>query len=147
VALVVLTSGSTGDSKLVALSADAVHASSETALQRLGGAGQWLLALPAHYIAGLNVLARSIAAGTEPVLLPLGPFDPGGFAQAAAKLTHAKRFTSLIPTQLDRLLDDPDGTEALRTFSAVLVGGQATPRSIADRARGAGINLVRTYGS
>ena len=146
-ALVVATSGSTGDSKLVALGANAVRASSASAAQRLGGHGQWLLALPAHYIAGLNVLARSIAAGTEPVVLPPGPFEPSGFVDAAAALTHANRFTSLVPVQLARLLDDPGGVDALRSLSAVLVGGQATPRILVDRARDAGVALVRTYGS
>lgn len=147
VALVVHTSGSTGDSKLVALSADAVRASSAAAAQRLGGYGQWLLALPAHYIAGLNVLARSIAAGTDPAVMPPGPFEAAAFARAAARLTHERRFTSLVPAQLSRLLDDPDGSDALRSFAAVLVGGQATPPGLLDRAREAGVSVVRTYGS
>ena len=41
-------------------------AASESAL---GGPGQWVLALPTHYIAGLNVLVRSIAAGFDPVVV------------------------------------------------------------------------------
>src|SRR4051812_14450893 len=62
VALVVETSGSTGRPKRVVLSADAVLASAAASESALGGPGQWLLALPVHYIAGLNVLARSITA-------------------------------------------------------------------------------------
>ena len=65
VALVVETSGSTGDPKRVALSADAVLANAAASESALGGPGQWVLALPTHYIAGLNVLARSIAAETD----------------------------------------------------------------------------------
>lgn len=147
VALVVRTSGSTGDAKLVALAAAALRAGSAAAAERLGGVGQWLLALPAHYIAGLNVLARSIHAGTMPVVLPPGPFDPAAFADAAAKLTHGNRFTSLVPAQLARLLDDAAGLDALRSFRAVLVGGQATPRTLLEKASEAGVRLVRTYGS
>ena len=64
VALVVETSGSTGTPKRVALSADAVLANAAASESALGGPGQWVLALPTHYIAGLNVLARSIAAET-----------------------------------------------------------------------------------
>ena len=44
-------------------------AASEGALE---GPGQWLLALPVQYIAGSNVLARSLAAGTEPVVVAPG---------------------------------------------------------------------------
>ena len=35
-------------------------------LARLGGPGQWVLALPAHYVAGLQVVVRSVLAGTSP---------------------------------------------------------------------------------
>ena len=66
IALVVETSGSTGRPKRVALSADAVLASAGASESALGGPGQWVLALPTHYIAGLNVLVRSIAAGFDP---------------------------------------------------------------------------------
>ena len=47
--------------------ADAVLANAAASESALGGPGQWVLALPTHYIAGLNVLARSIAAETVPV--------------------------------------------------------------------------------
>ena len=68
VALVVETSGSTGSPKRVAIGADALLANAAASESALGGPGQWVLALPTHYIAGLNVLARSIAADTEPVV-------------------------------------------------------------------------------
>ena len=60
--LVVRTSGSTGDAKDVVLGRDAMLASAHAALDRLGGPGQWLLALPAEYVAGLQVLVRSLVA-------------------------------------------------------------------------------------
>lgn len=165
VALVVETSGSTGHAKRVALSADALLAGAAAADQALSGPGQWLLALPAHYIAGLNVLVRSITAGTEPVLLGSGGFDPGAFARAARRLDHPVRYVSLVPAQLAALLDAAEserGSEAagagsapddagvagaLRGFAAVLVGGQATPASLIARARLLGVPIVRTYGA
>ena len=147
VALVVATSGSTGAPKLVALSAAAVRASSAAAHEALGGPGQWLLALPAHYIAGLNVLARSLAAGTALVTLPSTPFDPVAFAAAADSMQHGRRYTSLVPAQLARLLDDVAAHESLRRFDAILVGGQATPPALLERAREVGATVVRTYGS
>src|SRR4051812_21756443 len=44
--LVVVTSGSTGGGRAALLSAAAVRASAAATLERLGGPGHWLLALP-----------------------------------------------------------------------------------------------------
>src|SRR3954449_11358212 len=67
--LVVETSGSTGRPKRVVLSRRAVLASIAATERRLDGAGRWLLTLPASYVAGLQVICRSLAAGQPPVLL------------------------------------------------------------------------------
>ncbi|WP_329607984.1 hypothetical protein [Microbacterium sp. KUDC0406] len=61
-AVVIATSGSSGVPKRVVLSADALRASGRATAGRIGE-GQWMLALPAGYVAGLQVLARSLAAG------------------------------------------------------------------------------------
>ena len=90
-ALVVGTSGSTGTPKRTALTARALAASAEAteAFFRVEGSpvttSQWLLALPAHYVAGAQVLARSVLAGTSPVIArsvtePI-PFSPDVFTQ------------------------------------------------------------------
>ena len=151
VALVVETSGSSGVPKRVMLPADAVLAGAAAADGALSGPGQWVLALPAHYVAGTNVLVRSIAAGTEPEVLAPGHFDPVAFAEAASRLDHPVRYASLVPAQLAAVLDaaehDADVADAARSFAAVLVGGQATPASLVDRARASGVAVVRTYGS
>lgn len=151
VAVVVETSGSTGTGKRVALSADALLAGAAAADQALGGPGNWLLALPTHYIAGLNVLSRSIVAGTTPSLVAPGHFTAEAFADAADRLevgpAAPRRYTSLVPVQLARVLDDPRATAALARFDAVLVGGQATPAPLRERARAAGVRAVTTYGA
>jgi len=151
VALVVETSGSTGTGKRVALSSEALLAGAAAADAALGGPGGWVLALPTHYIAGLNVLTRSITAGTAPVVVAPGHFDAGAFADAADRLVTGpgapRRYTSLVPVQLARVLDDERATRALAGFDAVLVGGQATPAPLRDRARAAGVRIVTTYGA
>ncbi len=53
-------------------------------------------------------------------------------------LSSPDRFTSLVPAQLATLLDDPAATETLAEFRRVLVGGQAVPAALAERARGRG---------
>ena len=138
--LVVATSGSTGEPKHVLLSRRALRASATATATRLGGHGQWLLNLPPTYVAGLQVLFRSVLAGTTPVV------QDGTLADAAARMSGERRYVSLVPTQLHRLLDDPASAEALRGFSAVLVGGSAVPVALRERAVGAGVPVVATYG-
>lgn len=147
IALVVQTSGSTGTPKRVALSADALLASAAASEAALGAPGQWLLALPAHYIAGINVLARSITAGTDPVILPSGHFDPLAFATAAVMMQHPVRFTSLVPAQLARLVETDAALDILRRFNRILVGGQSTPIALLAQALELGLNVTHTYGS
>ncbi len=144
-ALVVETSGSTGAAKQVLLPGAALRASGEATAAVLGGHGQWLLAVPGHHVAGLQVLARSLLAGTEPVVMDLSDgFTPDRFAAAAALLEAGRRFVSLVPTQLVRLLSD--GVDVLRGFDAVLIGGAAAPAALVGAARDAGVHLVTTYG-
>ncbi|MEZ5190515.1 MAG: AMP-binding protein [Schumannella sp.] len=147
VALIVETSGSTGAPKRVALSADAVLASAAASESALGGPGQWVLALPTHYIAGLNVLARSIAAGIDPVAVEGEHFTAEGFVKAAHRMGVPERFTALVPAQLATLLEDDAATKELRGFQAVLVGGQAMPVPLREAAAAAGVRVVRSYGS
>ncbi|WP_270887309.1 o-succinylbenzoate--CoA ligase [Pedococcus sp. 5OH_020] len=146
-ALVVGTSGSTGTPKLAMLPAGALLASAAATHERLGGPGSWLLAMPPHHIAGVQVLLRCLAAGTQPGFVDLSHgFKARAFTQAAARLAGDRRYTALVPTQLVRLLDDPEATSVLATFAAVLVGGAATPPALRQRARAAGVPVVTTYG-
>ncbi|TAJ48702.1 MAG: o-succinylbenzoate--CoA ligase [Herbiconiux sp.] len=151
IALVIETSGSSGLPKRVALSADALLASAAAAEGALGGPGQWLLALPTHYIAGVQVLVRSIAAGTTPLVLGRGHFSAADFAALADRLEAPVRYTSLVPAQLARLVTAAEADAGIRRsvsrFDAVLVGGQALPAALHERALALGIAVVRTYGS
>ncbi|MGW5716477.1 o-succinylbenzoate--CoA ligase [Amycolatopsis sp. NPDC003865] len=146
-AVVIATSGSTGAPKGVLLSARALTASAEATHARLGGPGQWLLATPAHYIGGLQVLVRSLLAGTSPVFLTGTGFRPDDFAAAAATLSGGRRYTALVPTQLVRLLDDGGaGLAAAKTFDAIVVGAAATSAALRERAADAGVAIVPAYG-
>jgi O-succinylbenzoic acid--CoA ligase len=91
---------------------------------------------------------RSVLAGTTPVVVDATRgFRTDAFARAADGLGAGRRYTSVVPTQLHRLLDGAVGVAALRQFDAVLVGGAATPRPLLDRARAAGVPVVRTFGA
>ena len=136
--LLIETSGSSGQPKRVVLSRDAVVASVEASAQRLGARGPWLLALPSAYVAGVQVICRSLLAGHEPVVV-----DGLDFARADTQ----GRFTSLVPTQLHRLVQDEEQVEALRGLHTILLGGGPIEPSLRQRAEGAGLRIVATYGS
>jgi len=154
-AVVVTTSGSTGVPKSVILSRSALTASALATAERIGS-GAWLLALPATYVAGLQVLVRAIIAGREPALLS-GRFSAQAFASAALMMASARggrrepTYTSLVPAQLTTMLDaaeeDETARRALRSFEAILIGGQALPVALRERAQAIGARIVRTYGS
>ncbi len=150
-ALVLATSGSTGVPKGALLQSSALTASATATAQRLGGHGSWLLALAPHHVAGVQVLVRSILAGTTPEVLDLANgFSPKAFVRGTDRVqrqVEGPRYTSLVPTQLVRLLDaGPDARAALSSYDAVLVGAAATPAPLLERAREAGVRVVTTYG-
>ena len=150
-ALLIQTSGTSGKPKTVALSSAALKASATSAHARLGGPGQWLLALPLTYIAGMSVLVRSIESGTEPVFMPSGPFDARTFLSSVAEMTGSRKYTALVPVQLTRVLDEAEESEhaaqLLQSLDAILIGGQALEPELKERAAQLGVKIVTTYGS
>jgi len=141
-AAVVATSGSTGHPRGVVLSRAALIASAEATHERLGGPGRWVLALPAHYVAGLMVLVRSLVAD-RPVVEVDGRLD----ALPTIDLTgDGPHYLSVVPTQLGRALGDPARTAVLRRFDAVLLGGAAADQPMLEAAADAGVRVVTTYG-
>ena len=138
--VVVRTSGSTGRPKDVVLSYGALRYAALAGLDRLGGPGRWLLALPATNVAGLMVLVRALASGTEPVV------TDGSVAEVVDRLGSGRTYVSVVPTQLHRLDRDGD-LGVLARFDAVLVGGAPADPGLLDRARGAGAVVVTTYGA
>lgn len=180
--MVLRTSGSTtGTGKLVGVSMDALVASARATHKHLGGAGTWVLALPAYHAAGVQVLVRAAVAGTRVFnAYKEGGFDPqhlaqvidaacaaagdaapscgddaassraGGAGEAALAAGDAGRacpvYTSLVPTQLRRALDDEQLRGALARLDAVLIGGAAADAQLLEQAKAAGIKVVTTYG-
>lgn len=144
--LLVHTSGSTGEPKTVVLSHAAMVASATRSLNRLGGRGRWMLALPVSGVGGLQVLVRSILSGTRPLVAADHPDLAGALRAFADAVTAGERsYTSLVPTQVHRLADD-GLLPLLAPFDAVLVGGAAISPDLRHRAEDAGAKLIRTYG-
>jgi len=136
-AVLIATSGSTGTPKIVELSADALRHSATATLDRISAApgDRWLCCLPTSHIAGVQVLVRSLVAGTEPVILPR--FDVP--AVTSAEAVHI----AMVPTQLRRLL--AAGMD-LSKIGAIVLGGAPASRSLLAEARERGGRVFTTYG-
>lgn len=151
VGLVVESSGSTGTPKRIELSPAALKVSGDAVLKRLGGPGQWLLALPINFIAGANVLIRSVLSDTQPVMLNTRmPFTVEAFVRGASLMDGARRYTSLVPAQLAKLAaeakHDAFVFSMLRKFDAILVGGQQPNWADVQELISRGVNVVVSYG-
>ncbi len=125
--LVIETSGSTGSAKRVRLSRRALTASVDATHARLGGPGPWTLLLPPAYVAGVQVIIRSLRAGHRPDLELTG-----------------RGYLALVPTQLRRLL--ATDAAALAAYDAVLVGGAHVDPAIRAAAEQQGVRVIATYG-
>jgi O-succinylbenzoic acid--CoA ligase len=137
VALVIPTSGSTGEPKGAQLTRAALDASARATHARIGlePSDRWLSCLPWQHIGGIQVMLRSRLLGIP--LTVHERFDVDRVAAADATLA------SLVPTQLVRLLDA--GVDLTR-FRVILLGGAAAPASLLARAADAGARIVTTYG-
>ena len=154
VVAVVATSGSTGEPRGVLLTDGGIRAATAALHDLLGGPGDWVAALPVHSAGGLMVLARAVLGGTrvhpDPSVGGGARFDPLVFAAtvAAARTGGAARlYASLVPTQLQRVIDAGEpGLDALRALDAVLSGAAATPPGLLQQLRDNGIRVLASYG-
>jgi o-succinylbenzoate---CoA ligase len=138
IALVIATSGTSGHARLAELPAVAVEAAVVASVTAIDARAEdrWLACLPPAHIGGLLVLERHLLLGA-PIT-----FRRRLTRSVVARLGDA-RFTSLVPTQLARLLDV--GADLAR-FRAILVGGSGMDAELTTRAAKAGLRLVPTYG-
>jgi O-succinylbenzoic acid--CoA ligase len=137
VALVIPTSGSTGEPKGAQLTHAALEASARATHARIGlePTDRWLSCLPWQHIGGIQVMLRARLLGIP--LTVHDRFDVDRVATADATLT------SLVPTALVRLLDA--GVDLSR-FRAILLGGAAPTPGLLARAASAGARVITTYG-
>jgi O-succinylbenzoic acid--CoA ligase len=125
------------------------------------GAAQWLQSLgfepgrlelfnplPLHHVSGLMPLLRARAWGAE--LRWLSPElmrNPEQLLVQAVPIAPEWAVLSLVPTQLQRLLESAAGIRWLERFALIWVGGAALPAALAHRARQLELRLAPCYGS
>jgi O-succinylbenzoic acid--CoA ligase len=129
-ALVVATSGTSGEPKGVVLTHDAITASARATSARLSvdpTRDRWLACLPLAHMGGLSVVTRAIITGT-PFIVHDG-FDAASVD--ASQAGDAVTLVSHVATALRRI----DAT----SFRAVVLGGSAPPSDLPS-------NVVATYG-
>ena len=130
-ALVVATSGTTGEPKGVVLTHTSVAAHARAVHAHLAvdpTTDRWLACLPLAHVGGLGVVTRALVTGTP--FSVLDRFDPE-IVSGASRRPGPCTLVSLVPTALDRA-----DTSAYRW---VVLGGSADPSGRAS-------NVVRTYG-
>lgn len=117
--------------------------------------------LPVYHVSGLMQFLRSLTTGGKLVILSSYKQLPGyGNWQAIAtpsaeenspsqlleKINPEDFFISLVPTQLNRLLQAPVAANYLSRFKTVLLGGAPAWPELLDGARRCKIALAPTYG-
>lgn len=140
-ALVLFTSGTTGDPKGVRLTVRNLTASAIASALRLGvrPSDRWLCCLPMYHMGGLAPAVRSTLYGTTLVVQPEFEADRTAEVLESFDITGV----SLVPTQLTRLLDVDRSGPDLRT---VLLGGAPASEELLERADAAGVPTYPTYG-
>ncbi|GAB4300064.1 MAG: o-succinylbenzoate--CoA ligase [Thiohalomonadaceae bacterium] len=143
IALLMATSGSSGQPKAVMLTAGNLKAAAQAAATRtpLHPGDRWLACLPLFHIGGYSILTRCALAGAEAAWLPGFETEAVWQALRTERITHL----SLVPAMLAQLLDCcTDAPPA--TLRHVLVGGAALSAELAERAAQRGWPLQPTYG-
>jgi O-succinylbenzoic acid--CoA ligase len=146
------TSGSTGQPRVALLGRAAFLASAAASAAHLGWRpdDRWLLCLPLAHIGGLSVVTRCLSA-RRPVALqaPRSASSEGASSSerlAAAIVRAAPTLISMVPAQLDGLLELEPRFELPRAVRVILTGGAAASRRLLRAGAERGWPILTSYG-
>ena len=108
-------------------------------------------ALPLYHISGFMALWRSEIWKSEyinisPNLLK-NTKDLIDFSYSLKNINQKKLITSLVPTQLFRLLQEKNGLNWLKMFDLIWIGGSKLSNNLFEKSRKENINLAPCYGT
>lgn len=140
---VIFTSGSTGAPKGVVHTAGNFYYSALGSVEFFGldHNDSWLVSLPLFHVGGMLIFIRTMLCGG----IALMHDNPGDLAPAV--LQSRPTILSVVPAQLQRLMDDPKTIKALAACKAILLGGAPCPAPLIEKALDADIPVLPTYGS
>ena len=144
VQLLLATSGTQGQSRIVELTGRNLTASALASCKRLQlrAGDAWLACLPLYHIGGLSVLLRCAQAGAKVVLVDRGNPKMLKKALEQSRVSHL----SLVPAMLYRLLEIDGGFRPPVTLKAVVLGGAPAPPTLVETALKLGWPLCPSYG-
>ena len=98
--------------------------------------------LPLYHVSGLMQFMRSLTTGGKLVITTSKKLE----TCEIPNINPAEFFISLVPTQLQKLLQNPELTQWLSKFATVFLGGAPPWEEILEKARFHQIRLAPTYG-
>ena len=104
-----------------------------------------LCLLPLHHIGGFQQLIRALATGGKLLLADWHAVAAGRRPPLPA--VAGGWMLSLVPTQLQRLIEDQSACTWLRGFSMILLGGAPASAALLARARAERLPLAISYGA
>lgn len=102
---------------------------------------RWLLSLPLYHIAGIAILFRALCSGAA-IAVPTADISLGQSIRDLSP-THI----SLVPTQLQRLLNQAEKQTRLSMMKAILLGGAETPQKLIKESFELNLPIYISYGS
>ena len=143
--VIVFTAGTTAQPKGILLTPENLHAAARAFFRahNLKSGDRWVLSLPTHHISGLSVLFRSTLLDGAPV------FPKTRSLEAVLECAISERATgiSLVPTQLQALMNfDQSKFDKLR-HCKILIGGAPLSGRIREQAESKGLKIYESYGA
>lgn len=130
--ILIPTGGTTSGVKLAIHNWDSLLASARGVQEFLGGGPiHSCCLLPLFHVSGLMQLVRSFVSGG---IIRFDDAETEGYC------------LSLVPTQLQRALENPDQLKKLRNARVLFVGGAAIPAKVAKAARDCVLGVTPVYG-
>jgi O-succinylbenzoic acid--CoA ligase len=138
------TSGSTSYPKTVPIKRKNVIAAARSSLANIPMKSNelWLHILPLHHIGGISILTRALISGSGIYYIPeFSTVEASSILQNNAQVVC----TSLVPTQLRRLLELKD-FETHKSFKAILLGGGPISEELIKKSRQRNIPVITSFG-
>lgn len=142
-ATILFTSGSSGEAKAV------VHTIGNHYFSALGSnlniplssGKRWLLSLPLYHVGGMAIIFRTLLSGSTTVISDENISIPHAISKY--NISHL----SLVPTQLMRLIQEPENIPILKQLNAILLGGSYVHKSLIEQIIQKNLPVHTSYGS